>query len=124
MTYRGAYSLASQNLYISRRPGPLGRQRDQTNITFRGVLPTLELVQVGRTHPLDGMRAARAVVRGDVRTFYMKGLHGLSVMQPRACAVKISKGGEHLFRRTCDYSGKAAGDASRKHGCERTPNIL
>ena len=66
---------------ISRRLGPMRRQRDDADVPPRRVLPAAELVEIRRPHPWLGMRAAWTVFGTDVRPLDVKSLHGFSIGQ-------------------------------------------
>ena len=107
-------ALASDVVDIARGIRPLRRERDQPDVALRGFLPTLELVEVGRAHPLGGMGSAGTVVRGDVRSFYMEGFDRSGGFTERFLgSSQVLDRGEHGIGRAGDDGWKESRDAGR-----------
>ena len=59
------------------RAGDLWRERDEHDAAAGGVLPAIEVLCARRPHVRPLMRAARAIVRGNVRPFHVDSGDGL-----------------------------------------------
>ena len=81
MADAGHYAFGGDGFDITERLRPIGRQRHDANLIAGGILPAVEFIQIRRAHPAEGMRAARAVVGRDVRTFNMEAIDGHAFAQ-------------------------------------------
>ncbi len=98
-------------LDVARGFGPFGRKGHDSYQAARGLLPAQELVEVGRTHPLPWMCAARAILGAEVGAFNMKALDGLSTGYGIARCGKVAQAGRHRIGRAGDHGGKQARNA-------------
>src|SRR5580693_8421223 len=69
------HALSHHGFYKARRFGILGRERHQTDISARGVLEAMELVQIGWPGPARGMRAAWTVFGRNIGALQMESFH-------------------------------------------------
>ncbi len=67
----GAHARRDEMFDERQRTRDFRRQRDQRDAAARGVLPSIEVVETRRRHMLARMRAARTVIRRDVRAFHV-----------------------------------------------------
>ena len=109
---------------VARRFGPLRRQRDQPNVTLGGILPAAEFFEIRRPDPARRMRAARTIVRRDVRTLDVKRFHRRTFGERLARPRQIAQRSQHVFRRSGDHGGKEARHAGRKHRADRTRDFF
>jgi hypothetical protein len=72
------HSLLHDGFDEARSLGPLGRERDKTDVPAGVALETTELLEIGRADPARRMCAAWAVLRRNVRAFEMEGFHCLT----------------------------------------------
>ena len=78
---------------------PLGREGHNPDRTASRFLPALEFRDIGGTHPLARMRAARTVLRRDMRTLYVESVQGAAMRKAFAGGRQAGKSRRHALAR-------------------------
>ena len=98
MADRGDHAFGGDAFDELRGLGPFGREGDDADASAGGVLPAVELVEVGRTDPLAGVGAARAVFGRDVRAFDVEAVDGAAFGEGFAGGGEIAEALQHVRR--------------------------
>src|ERR1039457_4776461 len=75
----GDHAFGGDALDVARGLGPFRGEGDDAYAAAGGVLPAVELVEIGRTDPLARMGAARAVFGRDVGAFNVEAVDGVAL---------------------------------------------
>ena len=89
-----------------------------------GVLPAMELVEIGRPDPLARMRAARAVFGRNVRAFHVEALDGVAFRKRLAGRRQIAQARGHGVGRSGDHGGVEARDAGGELRAQRARDLF
>ena len=104
--------------------GPFRGERDDADAAAGGVLPAMELVEIGRADPLTGMGAARAILGRDVGAFDVEAVDRMALGQRFAGGGEIPKAFQHFGGRSGDHRGVEAGDSGGELGAEGTGDLF
>ena len=104
--------------------GPFRGEGDDAYASAGGVLPAVELVEIGRTDPLAGMGAARAILGRDVGAFDVEAVDRVALGEGLAGGGEIAQAFQHAVGRAGDHGGVEAGDSGGELGAQRAGDLI
>ena len=124
VTDGGDYAFGGDALDVAGRVGPFGGESDDANKSGGGVLPAVELVEVGRTDPLAGMGSAGPILGGDVGALDVEAVDCVATGDVFPGGGEIAQAGQHLLGRTGDHRRVKAGDSGGELGLQGAGDLF